>query len=162
MTISLSNVPQVRPGLDENQVKEKNRKTDQTYNVAVKIISYFHKDKGNNALMLNLNHIKTKDLMCKQRMEDAIDRVTLQMYVLCALLKSTNTHLKTFVNSKRLTDKHLRPPHMFENDTNVIQIRFSSAVSVTTSVVCTGLQLQDCTFKTVYTHYKSMYCHHKC
>lgn len=51
---------------------------------------------------------------------------------------------------------------MFENDTNVIQIRFSSAVSMTTSVVCTGLQLQDGTFKTFRTHYKSMYCHQKC
>lgn len=46
---------------------------------------------------------------------------------------------------------------VFENDTNVILVLLSSAVSMTTSVVCTGLQLQECIFKNLAAHIANQY-----
>lgn len=46
---------------------------------------------------------------------------------------------------------------VFENDTNVILVLLSSAVSMTTSVVCTGLQLQERIFKNLAAHIANQY-----
>lgn len=46
---------------------------------------------------------------------------------------------------------------MFENDTNVILVLLSSAVSMTTSVVCAGLQLQERIFKNPAAHIANQY-----
>lgn len=58
---------------------------------------------------------------------------------------------KCLTNKLQMSEVFIATPghkhSMLENDTNVIQIRFSSAVSMTTCVVCTGLQLQQGTFK---------------
>lgn len=46
---------------------------------------------------------------------------------------------------------------VFENDTNVILVLLSSAVSMTTSVVWTGLQLQERIFKNLAAHISNQY-----